>query len=156
MRRGGVDDGAASVVAILMTDVEPAVRLNAALEAAAPAKRPRASSASSRAGSDDSGAPPPPRPPTRASLMSLDINVLRALAAYYLRTMSATHAEKSTVSSGRMNAVSSESATPSAARSVSLLEAAAAAAQEQITLSASAATDIKFCGVDDPTCESCQ
>jgi DNA-binding NtrC family response regulator len=34
MRRGGVDNGAASVVAILMTDVEPAVRLNAALEAA--------------------------------------------------------------------------------------------------------------------------
>ncbi|WP_206044571.1 sigma-54 dependent transcriptional regulator [Gemmatimonas groenlandica] len=34
MRRGGVEDGAASVVAILMTDVEPAVRLNAALEAA--------------------------------------------------------------------------------------------------------------------------
>ena len=33
MRRGGVDDGAASVVAILLTDVEPAVRLNAALEA---------------------------------------------------------------------------------------------------------------------------
>ena len=33
MRRGGVDDGAASVVAILVTDVEPAVRLNAALEA---------------------------------------------------------------------------------------------------------------------------
>ncbi len=33
MRRGGVDDGAASVVAILMTDVEPAVRFNAALEA---------------------------------------------------------------------------------------------------------------------------
>jgi DNA-binding NtrC family response regulator len=32
MRRGGVDDGAASVVAILMTDVEPAVRLNAALD----------------------------------------------------------------------------------------------------------------------------
>ena len=32
-RRGGVDDSAAGVVAILMTDVEPAVRLNAALEA---------------------------------------------------------------------------------------------------------------------------
>lgn len=32
-RRGGVDDDAAGVVAILMTDVEPAVRLNAALEA---------------------------------------------------------------------------------------------------------------------------
>ncbi|MFN8859174.1 MAG: sigma-54 interaction domain-containing protein [Gemmatimonadaceae bacterium] len=33
LRRGGVDDGALGVVAILMTDVEPAVRLNAALEA---------------------------------------------------------------------------------------------------------------------------
>ncbi len=32
-RRGGVEDGATGVVAILMTDVEPAVRLNAALEA---------------------------------------------------------------------------------------------------------------------------
>ncbi len=31
--RGGVEDAAAGVVAILMTDVEPAVRLNAALEA---------------------------------------------------------------------------------------------------------------------------
>ena len=75
---------------------------------------------------------------------------------YYLRTMSATHAEKSTVSSGRMNAVSSQSSAPSAAQSSSLLEAAAAAAQQQMTLSANAATDIKFCGVDDPTCESCQ
>ena len=79
---------------------------------------------------------------------------------YYLRTMSATHAEKSTISSGRMNSVSSDSAADgiaaSAPRPVSLLDAAAAAAQEQITLSAGAATDIKFCGVDDPTCESCQ
>jgi ribonucleoside-diphosphate reductase alpha chain len=75
---------------------------------------------------------------------------------YYLRTMSATHAEKSTVSSGRMNSVSSESGTASGVRSASLLEAAAAAAQQQMTLSTNAATDIKFCGVDDPTCESCQ
>ena len=41
-----MDDGAASVVAILMTDVEPAVRLNAALEAAgggpAPPPKPAA------------------------------------------------------------------------------------------------------------------
>jgi len=29
-------------------------------------------------------------------------------------------------------------------------------AQQQMELSNSAATDIKFCGVDDPTCESCQ
>jgi len=75
---------------------------------------------------------------------------------YYLRTMSATHAEKSTVSSGRMNSVSSETSATAGVRSASLLEAAAAAAQQQMTLSAHAATDIKFCGVDDPTCESCQ
>ena len=73
---------------------------------------------------------------------------------YYLRTMSATHAEKSTISSGRMNSVSSaQSAAPSGG---SLMTAAAAAAQEQMELSAGAATDIKFCGVDDPTCEACQ
>jgi len=74
---------------------------------------------------------------------------------YYLRTMSATHAEKSTISSGRMNSVSSAQAASSSGSS--LLAAAAAAAQEQqIALSANAATDIKFCGVDDPTCEACQ
>ena len=73
---------------------------------------------------------------------------------YYLRTMSATHAEKSTISSGRMNSVSSaQSAAPSGG---SLMAAAAAAAKEQMELSAGAATDIKFCGVDDPTCEACQ
>jgi ribonucleoside-diphosphate reductase alpha chain len=38
----------------------------------------------------------------------------------------------------------------------SALEAAAAAAHTQMELASNAATDIKFCGVDDPTCESCQ
>jgi len=75
---------------------------------------------------------------------------------YYLRTMSATHAEKSTISSGRMNSVASSTATAASASAPSLLEVAAAAAQQQIELSSNAATDIKFCGVDDPTCESCQ
>jgi ribonucleoside-diphosphate reductase alpha chain len=75
---------------------------------------------------------------------------------YYLRTMSATHAEKSTVSNGRMNAVSSGNDSAGSTKMSSALEAAAAAAQSQIALSANAATDIKFCGVDDPTCESCQ
>jgi ribonucleoside-diphosphate reductase alpha chain len=75
---------------------------------------------------------------------------------YYLRTMSATHAEKSTISSGRMNSVASSTATAVSASAPSLLAAAAAAAQQQIELSSTAATDIKFCGVDDPTCESCQ
>ncbi len=75
---------------------------------------------------------------------------LRGLkTTYYLRTMSATHAEKSTVTAGRMNAVSS-----GGAPSMSALEAAAAVAQAQ--MSSQAATDIKFCAIDDPGCESCQ
>jgi ribonucleoside-diphosphate reductase alpha chain len=82
---------------------------------------------------------------------------LRGLkTTYYLRTMSATHAEKSTVTAGRMNAVSSGGDATGSNKMSSALEAAAAAAKEQMALSASAATDIKFCGVDDPTCESCQ
>ena len=91
---------------------------------------------------------------------------------YYLRTVGATHAEKSTVKAGHMNAVSS-SAAPTSAASASVaptvkagasnaMDKAAAAAKEQMAMAAivsnasSAATDIKFCGVDDPTCESCQ
>lgn len=65
---------------------------------------------------------------------------------YYLRTVGATHAEKSTVMNGSMNQVSSSGS--------NALEAAARAAQMQ--MSQLPATDIKFCGVDDPTCESCQ
>ncbi len=72
---------------------------------------------------------------------------LRGLkTTYYLRTMSATHAEKSTVTAGRMNSVASGGS--------SALEAAAAVAQAQ--MSSQAATDIKFCAIDDPGCESCQ
>ena len=73
---------------------------------------------------------------------------------YYLRTMSATHVEKSTVSAGRMNAVSSGQASHPASAPMSALDVAAAAARMQIATGP--ATDIKFCGVDDPTCESCQ
>ncbi|WP_431108247.1 ribonucleoside-diphosphate reductase subunit alpha [Variovorax paradoxus] len=77
---------------------------------------------------------------------------LRGLkTTYYLRTQSATHAEKSTVQSGRLNAVSSGSDAPSG---MSALDAAAAAAKAQ--MNAIPATDIAFCGVDDPTCEACQ
>jgi len=104
---------------------------------------------------------------------------LRGLkTTYYLRTMSATHVEKSTVSSGQLNAVSSgggvsgQSAASAmanagsssnaqhneqqAASKLSALEMAAAQARAQMELSATPQTDIKFCGVDDPTCESCQ
>jgi ribonucleoside-diphosphate reductase alpha chain len=80
---------------------------------------------------------------------------LRGLkTTYYLRTTSATHAEKSTVRSNRLNAVSSDNNTPQAASSA--MEAAAAAARAQMNSSSTPATDIKFCGVDDPTCEACQ
>ncbi|MBK6367855.1 MAG: ribonucleoside-diphosphate reductase subunit alpha [Polaromonas sp.] len=79
---------------------------------------------------------------------------LRGLkTTYYLRTVGATHAEKSTVMNGRMNAVSSGS-DASQASGMSALDAAAAAAQKQ--MANMPATDIRFCGVDDPTCESCQ
>jgi ribonucleoside-diphosphate reductase alpha chain len=76
---------------------------------------------------------------------------------YYLRTVGATHAEKSTVKAGKMNSVSSGGSAgmgAAPAASMSALDKAAAAAREQ--MSALPATDIKFCGVDDPTCESCQ
>jgi ribonucleoside-diphosphate reductase alpha chain len=56
---------------------------------------------------------------------------------YYLRTMSATSAEKSTVSAGSHNAVPMHGGV------------AASAAPE-------AASDIKFCSIDTPDCEACQ
>jgi ribonucleoside-diphosphate reductase alpha chain len=76
---------------------------------------------------------------------------------YYLRTSSATQAEKSTVQSGRLNAVSNGAGNPG----MSALDAAAAAARAQMDAAmqpagAAPATDIKFCGIDDPTCEACQ
>ncbi len=76
---------------------------------------------------------------------------LRGLkTTYYLRTSSAQQVEKSTVQAGSHNAVS----LGPTAGGMSALEAAAAAAQAQ--MNAIPATDVKFCGVDDPTCESCQ
>jgi len=71
---------------------------------------------------------------------------------YYLRTMSATHAEKSTVQAGKMNSVSSGAG--AAVIGMSAIDKAAAAAHSQMT--ASPATDIKFCAIDDPGCEACQ
>jgi ribonucleoside-diphosphate reductase alpha chain len=66
---------------------------------------------------------------------------LRGLkTTYYLRTMSATHVEMSTVNTRQLNAV------PTAAGSMP----AAASGDE------SGAADVKFCAIDDPTCEACQ
>ena len=78
---------------------------------------------------------------------------LRGLkTTYYLRTMSASHAEMSTVDRGHHNSVSSGGV--AAATASSALDIAAAQARAQ--LSDGAATDVKFCAIDDPTCEACQ
>jgi ribonucleoside-diphosphate reductase alpha chain len=56
---------------------------------------------------------------------------LRGLkTTYYLRTLGATSAEKSTVKAGQLNAVPADGGLP--------------------------ATDAKFCAIDNPECESCQ
>ncbi len=61
---------------------------------------------------------------------------LRGLkTTYYLRTMGATHAEKSTVKAGQLNAVPAEGG---------------------IALNADGQSDAKMCPIDDPECEACQ
>ena len=77
---------------------------------------------------------------------------------YYLRTISATQTEKSTVTSGRLNAVSSGGQPQGG---LSALDAIAVSARAQMDSSraqngATPATDIKFCAIDDPGCEACQ
>jgi ribonucleoside-diphosphate reductase alpha chain len=75
---------------------------------------------------------------------------LRGLkTTYYLRTVGATHAEKSTVSRGQLNAVASHASGSSAM-------SAAAASMDTVDVSGDPATDIKFCAIDDPGCEACQ
>jgi ribonucleoside-diphosphate reductase alpha chain len=83
---------------------------------------------------------------------------LRGLkTTYYLRTVGATHAEKSTVKAGHMNAVSSEAAgaAPIAAASAAL--GGGGVVDAAMSLSHfDPATDMKFCAIDNPDCEACQ
>ena len=58
---------------------------------------------------------------------------------YYLRAMGATHAEKSTVKAGQLNAVPAEGG--------AVAEQSARAPLEP---------EVKFCKIDDPECEACQ
>ena len=78
---------------------------------------------------------------------------LRGLkTTYYLRTQSATNAEKSTVKSGQLNAVSSGSRGDVAvfgSRS-KVASVAMSAVDDDI------ASDVKFCALDNPDCEACQ
>jgi ribonucleoside-diphosphate reductase alpha chain len=78
---------------------------------------------------------------------------LRGLkTTYYLRTHSATNAEKSTVKSSQLNAVGngarSAAGAESSASSVPVLSAGAS--------DVTAESDVKFCALDNPECEACQ
>src|SRR5690606_24111497 len=73
---------------------------------------------------------------------------------YYLRTIGATHAEKSTVSRGQLNAVPSAGGSMMGAAAQTTAPAAADASLD--ALSGEPATDIKFCSIDNPDCEACQ
>jgi len=78
---------------------------------------------------------------------------LRGLkTTYYLRTHSATNAEKSTVKSSQHNAVAS------GARSEAPAAAAVAAVPSSMSVAADevAGSDVKFCALDNPDCEACQ
>jgi ribonucleoside-diphosphate reductase alpha chain len=64
---------------------------------------------------------------------------LRGLkTTYYLRTLGATHAEKSTVNTGTLNAVPADGG------------------MMGVGMNAADAAEPKFCAIDDPTCEACQ
>ena len=72
---------------------------------------------------------------------------------YYLRTVGATHAEKSTISRGQLNAVGQLSGSGMAAAQAEVTNSSAHAANEAQAVPAS---DIKFCSIDNPDCEACQ
>ncbi len=66
---------------------------------------------------------------------------LRGLkTTYYLRTTSATYSEKSTVTSGTLNAVAKDGAPTGASAAPA----------------STPATDVKLCAIDNPDCEACQ
>ncbi|TDP83837.1 ribonucleoside-diphosphate reductase alpha chain [Aquabacterium commune] len=75
---------------------------------------------------------------------------------YYLRTVGATHAEKSTVSRGQLNAVSNMAGGGLNAASAAPVEAAPSMSAADIEAAALPATDMKFCSIDNPDCEACQ
>jgi len=73
---------------------------------------------------------------------------------YYLRTLGATHVEKTTIRDGRLNQVGGP-----ASSSASAQQAAAPIAQATAFGSAPAATEVgsaKVCSILDPDCEACQ
>jgi ribonucleoside-diphosphate reductase alpha chain len=78
---------------------------------------------------------------------------LRGLkTTYYLRTHSATNAEKSTVKSSQLNAVGNGARSIAGAESSAPIDSARSAVASDST----ADSDVKFCALDNPECEACQ
>ena len=89
---------------------------------------------------------------------------LRGLkTTYYLRTMGATHAEKSTLNTGQLNAVTVSGGVPTAAKSAASAATGSSVVNPSDPIIASSksggsspATDAQFCSIDNPDCDACQ
>ncbi|TAG73781.1 MAG: ribonucleoside-diphosphate reductase subunit alpha, partial [Burkholderiales bacterium] len=80
---------------------------------------------------------------------------------YYLRTMAATSAEKSTGKGGELNSVPSHGgmgagASAAPLKAAPVMVAPAVALSNPAVLAELPATDMKFCSIDNPDCEACQ
>jgi ribonucleoside-diphosphate reductase alpha chain len=78
---------------------------------------------------------------------------------YYLRTMGASHAEKTTITDDRLNKVGKGNGGNGAHARPAVAEAAAAHGKSNGNGHAAAATDVggaKVCSITDPDCEACQ
>jgi ribonucleoside-diphosphate reductase alpha chain len=72
---------------------------------------------------------------------------------YYLRTLAATSAEKSTGKGGELNSVPASGGISSSSAASNTRQASGKAAPAS---TAAARDEPKFCAIDDPTCEACQ
>jgi ribonucleoside-diphosphate reductase alpha chain len=76
---------------------------------------------------------------------------------YYLRTLAATSAEKSTGQGGELNAVSSSGGSIATANGKpTAMGASAIKVPKNQGFTAQEPEPAKFCSIDDPTCDSCQ
>ena len=75
---------------------------------------------------------------------------------YYLRTLAATSAEKSTGKGGELNAVPSSGGIAQAVSAAPIVVPAAVVPTNPAVAGELPATDMKFCSIDNPDCEACQ
>ncbi|MEY3969608.1 MAG: hypothetical protein RL617_621 [Pseudomonadota bacterium] len=82
---------------------------------------------------------------------------LRGLkTTYYLRTIGATHAEKSTLNTGQLNAVPVSGGVAGGVSASGAIAAWSSTTDPIIASNAVPASDMKFCSIDNPDCEACQ